>query len=123
MLKLINGKKISRTLLQTLTWVASNIFRFKNLPDELVIQSIPIPMQGLFVDDVDILSNSLWTLSYMADTNNDNVIGEIATDACILRVITAMGEKDFAIFVPALRAIGNILTTNNHEIINKCLWQ
>jgi importin subunit alpha-1 len=33
-----------------------------------------------------------------------------------------MGSKDHSIFVPSLRCMGNILTTNENEIIERCLF-
>ena len=65
--------------MRTLCWVNSNIFRFKNLPDEIILKCIPIVNAGLFTDDVEIQSDCLWTMSYMADTQNDRIIEQIAT--------------------------------------------
>lgn len=33
-----------------------------------------------------------------------------------------MGAKEFEVFVPALRTMGNIATTNDTSIIERCLW-
>lgn len=54
--------------MKTLVWVTSNIFRPKNIPDEIVLKCIGIANAGIFTEDTDIISDALWTLSYMADT-------------------------------------------------------
>lgn len=33
-----------------------------------------------------------------------------------------MGSSEITIYVPALRAVGNILSTNDSRIIERCLW-
>ena len=72
---------------------------------------------GLFTENSDIVSDCLWTLSYMADTNDDVVIDSIAQSDLLAKLCEWLGDREFTIFVPALRAIGNILTTNDHRII------
>ena len=59
----------------------------------------------------------------MADTDDDMLLGEIASGEILPKVIQCVGEKDFSIFVPALRALGNILTTNDHEIVERALFE
>ena len=59
----------------------------------------------------------------MADTDDDMLIGQIAQGEILPKVIQCVGEKDFSVFVPALRALGNILTTNDHEIIERALFE
>lgn len=59
----------------------------------------------------------------MSDTQNDNLIESIATSENVARICHHLGEKDFHLFVPALRCIGNILTTNDPKVIDRCLWE
>eukprot|EP00347_Sterkiella_histriomuscorum_P007064 403350389 len=122
MKEMIKAHRISRVCLKNMVWVCSNIFRLKNIDDSYILDCLPIANAGLFCDDADINSDALWTLSYMADTKTDALINDIASDEVVGRVCQFMGEKDLSIFVPALRCMGNILTTDNHAIIDKCLW-
>jgi importin subunit alpha-1 len=59
----------------------------------------------------------------MADTEDDMIIAEIASGEILPKIIMCVGEKDFSIFVPALRALGNILTTNDHDITERALFE
>lgn len=36
--------------------------------------------------------------------------------------MNSLGEKELVIFVPALRAVGNILTTNDPQIVQRAMW-
>ncbi len=33
-----------------------------------------------------------------------------------------MQSSDPTLFIPALKALGSILTSNDHEVIDRCLW-
>lgn len=59
----------------------------------------------------------------MSDTQDDDLIDKIASPENIGRIIHDLGEKDIHIFVPALRSIGNILTSNDAKVIERCLWE
>ena len=72
---------------------------------------------------MDILSDSLWTLSYLGDTQKDDIIGRIAKQQNVARICHCLSEKDITIYVPALRTIGNILTSNDHNVVDLCLWE
>lgn len=39
------------------------------------------------------------------------------------RIINLLGEKDLHLFVPALRCLGNILTSNDSRVVERCLWE
>lgn len=43
-----------------------------------VLKSIEISESGLFLDDTDVISDALWTLSYLSDTQKDDIIDRIA---------------------------------------------
>jgi hypothetical protein len=59
----------------------------------------------------------------MADTDDDLLLQKIAEGEILPKVIQSVGDKEFNIFVPALRALGNILTTNDHEIVERALFE
>jgi len=41
----------------------------------------------------------------------------------VARICHCLSEKDITIYVPALRTIGNILTSNDHNVVDLCLWE
>lgn len=123
MKKLIAGTKISKSLLRTVCWLNSNIQRYKKLPLDAIHSGLQVACAGLFTEDADIISDCLWAINYMADTDNDILIGQIAGGEVLPKIIQSCGDKDFSIFVPALRALGNILTTNDHTIVERALFE
>jgi hypothetical protein len=48
---MIEQPRISRTAMRTIVWLTSNIFRFKNLPDETTYRCLPIVKAGVFLDE------------------------------------------------------------------------
>jgi hypothetical protein len=123
MKRLVANPKISKSLLKTMCWLNSNIQRYKHLKMGDVLSGLHIATAGLFTDDIEIQSDSLWAINYMADTDDDLQLTQIAEGETLPKVIACVGEKDFNIFVPALRCLGNILTTNNHEIVERALFE
>ena len=58
----------------------------------------------------------------MADTDDDHIIGIVAS-ADVVHVITeALVSPDPTLFTPALKALGSILTSDDHEVLDRCLW-
>jgi hypothetical protein len=50
---------------------------------------------GLFTEDSDIASDCLWAFSYMADNEDDSVIGMVASGENLPKIISYVGDKDF----------------------------
>lgn len=85
-------------------------------------KGLDIARSGIYTDDNDIISDSLWAVNYVADNDNEEIYQEIAGTDLLAKLISFIGSKDMSIFVPALRGIGNMLTTNNHAIIERALF-
>lgn len=109
-------------MLRTICWVASNLNRFKYLDRQNVSNSFQIAKIGLFTEDSDIVSDCLWTLSYIADTQDDELLDMVGQPDILTQLVTSLGDKELSIFVPALRAVGNILTTNDPAVVQRALW-
>lgn len=77
---------------------------------------------GLFVDDPDVMSDCLWALNYIADTEDEDLIESLASSEILPRVISSIGDKEHKVFVPALRCLGNILTTDDQQIVEKAIF-
>ena len=84
--------------------------------------SVKVAKVGLFTDDSDIISDCLWTLSYILDTNDDSIIAYVADSEVIVKICEYLGSKESPVYIPAIRAMGNILTTNDGSIVEKCLF-
>ena len=68
------------------------------------------------------MSDCMWALSYMAD-GEDIHIGMVSAGEVLPKVIECLGMKEYNIFVPSLRTLGNILTTNDPDIIDRALFE
>lgn len=121
-LRLVERQKISRYLLRTMCWVNSNIFRFKGFTNNDAEAGLRVARAALFSEDIDIISDTLWTISYLVDTDDDNLIAYIAQQDLVNKVIDHMGSKDLCVYIPALRVMGNILSASDPAVIERCLW-
>jgi hypothetical protein len=87
------------------------------------MKGLMICKAGMYCDDPDILSDCLWAISYMADTDDDNTIGILASGETLPKVMECLGSKEFNLFVPALRCLGNIVTTNDPEVVDRAIFE
>ena len=111
LLRLVEAQKISRYLLRTVCWVNSNLTRYKN--NDNVGIAITVARSGIFTEDPDIVSDCLWAFTYITETNDDDQIDFVAKSDLVVRVVELMGSQDLTVFIPALRVIGNILTSSD----------
>lgn len=78
LLRLIKHPNLSHSLLKTVCWVATNIARHKALSAQHTMACLQIARVGIFVSMEDVVSDSLWTLSYLTDTDDDIVLDKVA---------------------------------------------
>ena len=116
------GKSISRSFLRTMCWLNANLNRYKGLTPDQIQKSFTLAKEGLFTSDELVVSDSLWAINYMVETENDAIIQFIATADVLHIIIQCLLSPDPTHFIPALKALGSILTTNDHEVIDRCLW-
>jgi hypothetical protein len=119
--RLIEMSRIAKTLLKTAVWVNSNIARYKHLSEQENLICFHVAKAGIFTEDTDIISDALWTISYLADTPDDKLIDYFSSEDVIVKIVENLDQKDLSLFVPALRCIGNILTANEPTIIERCI--
>lgn len=81
------GNSISRTFLRTMCWLNANLNRYKDLTPEQISKSFTLAKEGLFTTDDLVISDCLWAITYMVETEDDTIIGAIAT-ADVLHIIT-----------------------------------
>eukprot|EP01080_Neovahlkampfia_damariscottae_P006412 gene6412-10419_t len=96
-------------ILRNATWCLSNLCRGKPSPSFKVVQpAVPILCALLYHQDVDILTDALWALSYISEGSNEP-IDAIIQQGAIPILISLMMHASFQIVLPALRTIGNIV--------------
>ena len=63
------------------------------------------------------MQDYLAVIANTVDTGNDETIDEVATPKVIKWLMGCIQSQDISLFVPAFRALGNILSTNNSQIV------
>jgi len=97
-------------LLQVSTWLLSNLCRGKPPPPwEIVSKAIPIITTLIHTQDVRILEDICWSLSYITDGENTR-IQEVVNSGVIVKLIDLLSYPSFSIQTPTLRTIGNIIS-------------
>ena len=106
--QLTENSKLS--MLRSATWTLSNFCRGKPQPDfNLVRPALPILAQLIFSTDDDVLTDSCWALSYLADGPNDKIQAVIEAGVC-RRLVELLMHQSPSVQTPALRTVGNIVT-------------
>ena len=119
---LVKQPRISRHLLKTMCWVNSNLAREGGINNQEINIVLRVARAGVFTEDPQIMSDCLWTLSYITTTNDDELLDHISQNDMIIRLCECLASTDLSIYVPALRVVGNILSTNDPQIVERCLW-
>ena len=76
----------------------------------------------MFTTDDTVISDCLWTFSYLAEADEEKAIDYIAQSDVVHQICAALESSEPSHFVPAMKAIGSILTSNEVAVIDRCLW-
>lgn len=116
LLKLISGE-LPLSFLRNIVWLMSNLCRNKNPgpPFEKIEPMLAILTQLLLHDDLAVLADSCWALSYVTD-DDPNKIQAVVDCSAVPKLIHLLNSiDDPSIITPALRSIGNIVTGNDYQ--------
>lgn len=109
------GKKVQPTLLRNAAWAFSNLFRGKPAPSlSAVSGALPVMSTLLGNDDSEVVVDVLWAVTYFTDSGEDRISHILTTDI-VPKVIAYLSCQDPTKQMPALRAVGNILTGSNEQ--------
>ncbi|XP_057812675.2 importin subunit alpha isoform X2 [Cryptomeria japonica] len=75
---------------------------------------LALPALGCLIqiDDEEILSDACWALSYLSDGTNDRIQAVIEAGVCH-RLLKLLLHPSSNVLIPALRAVGNMVTGDN----------
>jgi hypothetical protein len=111
-----NDAKIS--MIRNATWSLSNLCRGKPQPKfEQISSVLPMLSKLIMMDDVEIITDATWALSYISDdTGSTNVKIQAVIDSGVLpRLVQCLNHHQTSVQVPALRCIGNIVTGDDAQ--------
>lgn len=107
---------ISLSFLRNVTWVIVNLCRNKEPPPPIgTIQQL-LPALAFLIkhDDVTILVDTVWALSYLTDGGNDQI--QLVIDSGVVPfLVPLLSHKEVKVQTAALRAVGNIVTGNDEQ--------
>lgn len=69
----------------------------------------------VYFSDDEVTTDACWALSYLTDGTDDK-IEEVVNSGVVPRLIQLLGSSVMSILTPALRAVGNIVTGNDHQV-------
>jgi importin subunit alpha-6/7 len=106
--------QIGSSFLRNASWTLSNLCRGKIPPEyKLIERAIPALVKVLIENDnVEILIDVCWALSYLSDSGEDRVM-KMLEYPIIPRLIKLLADNQISVAIPSLRTIGNIATGND----------
>lgn len=103
------------SMLRNATWTLSNLCRGKPPPPlEWVTPALPTLAHLICSNDVEVLTDACWALSYLSDSSNDRISAVIQSGVC-QRLIELLGHQSALVQTPALRAVGNVVTGDDDQ--------
>ena len=115
LLNILNRPGISISVLRIAAWTLSNLYRGKPYPPfQFIHQSMPTLSKLIYHKDEEVVSDICWSISYIADGGYDNIRTVIESGLC-MKLVELLSHSAYSIQVPALRAVGNILTGSDEQ--------
>lgn len=111
----IISKDSSQQMLRNVAWTISNLCRGKPIPKfELVKDCIPAVVHLIHHQNIDVLIEACWTISFLTDGPNDRIEHVVKTNCC-RRLVELLLNHNPDVQIPALRSIGNIVTGTDEQ--------
>ncbi|XP_031103474.1 importin subunit alpha-2-like isoform X2 [Ipomoea triloba] len=115
------------SMLRNATWTLSNFCRGKPQPPfDQTRPALPALQQLIHSTDEEVVTDACWALSYLSDGTNDKIQAVIDSGVCS-RLVELLQHPSSTVIVPALRAVGNIVTGDDmqtqHIIDNQGLYR
>ncbi|CAL9734833.1 importin subunit alpha [Monosporozyma servazzii] len=114
---ILNGGTIPLSLWRITSWTLSNVlksFRMDYLP-EINVKFITILKTLLKMDDIEVLSNTCWALSYLNCKNVEITNGLIINSEILPQLARLLPLNELSIIIPCLKVIGNITSGTDEQ--------
>lgn len=107
---------MSLSFLRNVTWVIVNLCRNKDPPPPVETIKELLPALAFLINhnDITILVDTVWALSYLTDGGNDQI--QLVIDSNIVpNLVPLLSHKEVKVQTAALRAVGNIVTGTDEQ--------
>lgn len=104
------------SFLRNVTWVIVNLCRNKEPPPPTQTIQELLPALNVLIhhNDVNILVDTVWALSYLTDGGNEQIQMVIDSDV-VPKLIPLLAHIEVKVQTAALRAVGNIVTGSDEQ--------
>lgn len=107
---MVLGSSQKTSMMRNATWLLSNLCRGKPPPPfEWVSPALGTLGQLIKHQDVEVLVDACWALSYLTDGPNERIAGVLEAGFCH-QMVENLLHASHMVQTPALRAVGNIVT-------------
>eukprot|EP01017_Pseudomicrothorax_dubius_P045276 TRINITY_DN7808_c0_g1_i1.p1 TRINITY_DN7808_c0_g1~~TRINITY_DN7808_c0_g1_i1.p1 ORF type:complete len:495 (-),score=95.21 TRINITY_DN7808_c0_g1_i1:94-1578(-) len=114
-LEILGSQICEYKILKTLVWLTSNLVRGRPYPPEReVLRLLPVLAQTIHMESEDILSDVMWSISYLSDVSI-NLCNRLIELRLIPRIAKLLLHKNFLIRIPTLRAVGNLANSTDEH--------
>ncbi|KAH3765783.1 importin alpha [Pelomyxa schiedti] len=115
LIRLVSLDAGSVSLIRNATWAFSNLCRGKPAPDFTALRpALPTLCSLLQYNDMDVLTDALWGLSYLTD--GGDIPNQAILEANICKVVVPLlSVNNINMQIPAMRALGNIVTGSHAQ--------
>ncbi len=109
-----SSSAMSKDAVRNGAWAISNLCRGTPGPSWMqVVVALPVIHMLLQTNDDDTLVDTCWALAYM--TTDGDALDDIIGASIVGLLVPLLAHKNVTIQVPALRAVGNIVTGADHQ--------
>jgi len=113
-LKVLEGTA-KTSCIRNATWTVSNFCRGTPKPSlEAMLPALPVMARVLYNTDQEVLTDALWTVSYVSDGTERYIQAVLDAGVC-QRVVELLSHDSPQVQTPALRTVGNIVTGSDTQ--------
>lgn len=104
------------SFLRNVTWVVVNLCRNKDPPPPVQTIHEILPALNMLIhhNDINILVDTVWALSYLTDGGNEQ-IQMVIDSGVVAKLVPLLSHRENKVQTAALRAVGNIVTGTDEQ--------